>query len=86
MHVAHGHLAAGLSLADAVRALRPPVFFKRVELFTQTLQAWSLAKLVQAMDEARRTELACKRTGTLDVLLVRRMLLGLARQAAAARE
>jgi len=83
MHLARGHMAAGMSVADAVRALRPPVFFKRVELFSRSLQLWGSARLVLAMDEARRVELACKQTGALDLLLVRRMLLGLARQGAA---
>ena len=85
MHLARGHMAAGMSVADAVRALRPPVFFKQVELFSRSLQLWGSARLVLAMDEARRVELACKQTGALDLLLVRRMLLGLARQGAAAR-
>jgi len=83
MHLARGHMAAGMSVADAVRALRPPVFFKQVELFSRSLQLWGSARLVLAMDEARRVELACKQTGALDLLLVRRMLLGLARQGAA---
>ncbi len=85
MHLARGHMAAGMSVADAVRALRPPVFFKRIELFSRSLQLWGSARLVLAMDEARRVELACKQTGALDLLLVRRMLLGLARQGAVAR-
>lgn len=85
MHVARGHMAAGLSAADAVRALRPPVFFKRIGSFTQALALWTAPRLVQAMNEARRVELACKQTGALDTLLVRRLLLGLARQGAAAR-
>jgi DNA polymerase-3 subunit delta len=85
MHVARGHMAAGLSAADAVRALRPPVFFKRIGSFSQALALWTAPKLVQAMNEARRVELACKQTGALDTLLVRRLLLGLARQGAAAR-
>ena len=86
MHMARGHMAAGgLSAADAVRALRPPVFFKRVAAFTQALTLWSPRRLMQAMEEVRRVELACKQTGALDGLLVRRMLLGLARQGEAAR-
>ena len=86
MHMARGHMAAGgLSAADAVRALRPPVFFKRVAAFTQALALWSPRRLMQAMEEVRRVELACKQTGALDGLLVRRMLLGLARQGEAAR-
>jgi DNA polymerase-3 subunit delta len=85
LHLARGHMAAGLSAADAARALRPPLFFKRVAAFTQSLALWSPRKLMQAMEEVRRVELACKQTGALDGLLVRRMLLGLARQGEAAR-
>ena len=85
MHMARGQMLAGLSAADAVRALRPPVFFKRVQAFTQALALWSPRRLMQAMEEVRRVELACKQTGALDGLLVRRMLLGLARQGEAAR-
>jgi len=83
MHVARGHMAAGLSAADAMRALRPPVFFKRTGSFSQALALWTAPKLMQAINEALRVELACKQTGALDALLVRRLLLGLARQGAA---
>ena len=85
LHLARGHMAAGLSAGDAVRALRPPVFFKRVASFTEALPLWTARRLVQAMDEVRRVELACKQTGAPDGLLVRRMLLTLARQSEAAR-
>ena len=82
MHIARGHMAAGLSTADAVRELRPPVFFKRVESFSRALQYWDTNRIIQAMAEVRLVELACKQTGALDLLLVRRLLLGLARQGA----
>ena len=85
LHLARGHMAAGLSAGDAARALRPPVFFKRAEDFGRSLQLWDAGRLVQAMEEARRVELACKQTGAPDALLVRRLLLGLARGAAARR-
>jgi len=85
LYVARGHMAVGMSVADAVRALRPPVFFKRVGQFSQALALWAPRKLVQAMNEVSRVEQACKQTGAPDALLVRRMLLGLARQGAAAR-
>ena len=85
LHLARGHMAAGQSAADAARALRPPVFFKRAEDFGRSLQLWDAARLGQAMDEARRVELACKQTGAPDGLLVRRLVLALARAAAARR-
>ena len=85
MHIARGTMAAGLSIADAVRALRPPVFFRRIEPFSQALQYWDTAKLIQAREEVRLAELACKQPGALDLLLVRRLLLNLAREGAARR-
>lgn len=85
MHVARGHMASGASSGDAVRALRPPVFFKRAAPFSQALDLWTPRRLMAAMNETRRVELACKHTGAPDALLVRRLLLGLARQTAASR-
>ena len=80
LHLARGHMAAGSSAEEAVRALRPPVFFKRAPAFTRALAAWSAERLLHAMGETRRVELACKQTGAPDELLVRRLVLALARQ------
>ena len=80
LHLARGHMAAGASAADAARALRPPVFFKRVNDFVRALAAWDLRRLAAALQEVRRVELACKQTGAPDALLVRRLVLSLARQ------
>jgi DNA polymerase-3 subunit delta len=84
LHQARGHMAAGASAEDAIRALRPPVFFKRVGDFTRALTRWDAPRLAHAMNETRRAELACKQTGAPDGLLVRRLVLALARQGAAA--
>lgn len=84
LHQARGHMASGLSADAAVRLLRPPVFFKRVTAFSRALRQWDTARLAQAMAEARRVELLCKQTGAPDMLLVRRFVLALARQAARA--
>ncbi|MBC7799356.1 MAG: DNA polymerase III subunit delta [Gemmatimonadaceae bacterium] len=80
LHIVRGHMAAGLSAGEAVRALRPPVFFKRVTAITQAAGWWTTARLVAALREATRVEMLCKQTGAPDTLLVRRLLLGLARQ------
>ncbi len=82
LHLARAHMEAGASAGDAVRALRPPLFFKRIPDFTRALEAWGAAKLALAMQETRRVELACKQTGAPDTLLVRRLILALARQGA----
>ncbi len=81
LHLARGHMAAGVSAEEAVKLLRPPVFFKRAAEFTRAVRGWDAGRLAQAMGEARRVELLCKQTGSPDILLVRRLLLALSRQA-----
>lgn len=78
-------MADGMGAAEAARTAQPPVFFRRQPQFARALAAWSETALAAAMDEARATELACKRTGAPDALLVRRLVLALARQAQARR-
>ena len=84
LHLARGLMESGASSEDALRALRPPVFFKRVAEFSRALRRWDIARLAAAMTEARRVEFQCKQTGAPDTLLVRRLLLALARQSARA--
>ncbi len=80
LHAARGHMAAGVSAEEAMRMLRPPVFFKRAAAFGRALRHWDAPHLAAAMAEARRVELLCKQTGAPDALLVRRLVLALARQ------
>jgi len=74
---------AGASSPDAMRGLRPPVFFKRTGQFTRALSLWSAASLFEAAVETNRLELACKRTGAPDLVLARRHVAMLAGRAAA---
>ena len=83
LHQARLRMEEGLSAADAVRTLRPPVFFKSVGGMTASLSLWRSEHLVRAIDEARTVEIACKQTGSRPELLVRRFVAGLARQAQA---
>jgi len=82
LHQARGRMETGASAEEAVRALRPPVFFKRVGDFTRALSRWDAPRIAHAMGEVRRAELECKQTGAPDTLLVRRLVLALARQGA----
>ncbi len=75
----------GQSASDAAKAMRPPVFFKRVPSFARALGRWSLASLARVAAEAQEVELACKRTGAPDLALVRHLVLRVARAAAARR-
>jgi DNA polymerase-3 subunit delta len=71
--------------ADAAKAARPPIFFRRLGAFTRALGLWSSAGLMAAMAGLAEAERACKRTGAPDAVLSRSAVLTLARRAAAAR-
>ncbi len=76
-------MAGGQSASDAIRTLRPPVFFKSMPGMTSSVSLWSADALLRAIEEARQVEIACKQTGSRPELLVRRFVAGLARQAQA---
>jgi DNA polymerase-3 subunit delta len=76
-------IAGGQSASDAIRTLRPPVFFKSMPGMTSSVSLWSAEALLRAIEEARQVEIACKQTGSRPELLVRRFVAGLARQAQA---
>lgn len=80
LYAARGLMAAGSSAADAVRSLRPAVFFKRVGAMTDAAVCWTGPRLMSVLREVIRTEARCKQTGSPDSLLVRRLVSGLARQ------
>ena len=79
MHQVRGRMEAGASAAEAVEQLRPPVFWKRKADLVRTMAGWPLARISGAMAEVRRTELACKQTGAPDLVMVRRLVLAMAR-------
>lgn len=77
-------MAEGESRTDAMKALRPPVFFKRTNGFGRSLDLWPLAALTQALEDTQALELACKQTGAPDQLLCKRYVATLAAKAARA--
>jgi DNA polymerase III subunit delta len=87
-HVQRLHLAASLAArgqpADqAMRALRPPVFFKRAPAFRAQLRQWTPERLVQAMELLTQAELDCKSTGMPAETICARALMRLAQAARA---
>jgi DNA polymerase III subunit delta len=72
----------GLSAAEAVKALRPPVFYQKVGAFSRSLGLWPAATLIAAMNGLAEAERGCKRTGWPDHVLCRNAVLTLARRAA----
>jgi DNA polymerase-3 subunit delta len=76
---------AGLSAADATRAQRPPLFYRRVAAFSRALGLWSGAAVAAAINGLVEAERGCKRTGWPDHTLCRNAILVVARRAAASR-
>lgn len=78
-------MAEGMSAAQAAKASRPPVFFRREQAFVSALQLWSAEQLQAACARIWDAERACKRTGAPAEPISRSAVLGLAQRAAAAR-
>ena len=81
LHTARLRMLGGMSASEAVRSIRPPVFFKALGSVTASLALWNQEALVRAIEEGRQVEIACKQTGSRPELLVRRYVAWLARQA-----
>jgi DNA polymerase-3 subunit delta len=71
----------GVSAEEAMRTLRPPVFFRRTGAFKRALGLWSGAALDAATAAMTEAERQCKRTGLPDTVICRAALLTLARRA-----
>ena len=63
LHLAAGMVAEGRPPEAAVKALRPPVFFKQESAFLAQLRRWPAVALGEALARLTEAELACKSTG-----------------------
>lgn len=75
----------GTSVADAVKALRPPLYFRRVAAFSTAVAACGGELLGGMAHYVSETERACKRTSAPADPMVRHAFLVIARRCAAAR-
>ena len=78
-------MASGQSAAEAVRSLRPPVFFRRQDSMIRAAGLWRAGPLAEACTAVWEAERACKRTGAPDLELCRHTLSTIARRAAGRR-
>jgi DNA polymerase III subunit delta len=77
-------MADGAGMDDAVRALRPPVFFKREAAFRTAVRRWDAGSVAAALDRLFQAERECKRTGLPAEIVCRNAVLAIAGRAAAA--
>ncbi|MFV3076674.1 DNA polymerase III subunit delta [Niveispirillum fermenti] len=81
LHMAVAHVAKGQTPQAAVKALRPPVFFKLEPVLTAQIRLWTLPKLHQALDRLVEAEAECKRTHMPDETICARAFFQLAQLA-----
>lgn len=84
LHLTVGRIGNGASSDQAIRSLRPPVFFKRVDGFRSQTSRWRAQDLEAALAILTDAEIACKSTGVPSNAACDRALLRLATRAARA--
>ena len=85
LHVTQARIEDGMAEEEALRSLRPPLFFKLQDRFRRQLRLWPERRAQQALELLLQAELAAKRTGPPPEAVCRDALLRIARGAAAKR-
>ena len=85
LHLVQSRVAAGASDEDALRSLRPPLFFKLQDRFKRQLRVWSTARTAHALSLLTQAEINAKTTGLPAEAICRDALLRIARGAQARR-
>ncbi|HKW53902.1 MAG TPA: DNA polymerase III subunit delta [Stellaceae bacterium] len=82
LHLVQSRIAAGSGDEDALRSLRPPLFFKLQDRFKRQLRLWPQARAAQALALLTQAEINAKTTGLPAEAICRDALLRIARGAA----
>jgi len=75
LHLASGLIAEGKSPDEAMKSLRPPVFFKQAMVFRSQCTRWSTSWLETTLDSIGAAEAACKTTGAPTDMICGQLLL-----------
>ncbi len=81
LHLVRAQMDAGKAVSDAVKALRPPLFFKDRDGFIAALNRWPSGRILQALDLLMDAEIDCKTTGNPADVIMARVLLRLTKAA-----
>ena len=81
LHLLAARVAAGVPPDEAIRAARPPIFFKEQDSWRRQLQRWDEARLRRALDRVAEAEFRMKLTGLPAETLCRAALFAVARDA-----
>ena len=75
LYLASGLIAEGKSPEEAMKMLRPPVFFKQTSAFRAQCGRWTTMRLENTLDSIGEAEAACKTTGAPGELICNQLLL-----------
>jgi len=78
LHLVRGLMDQGQAMDQALKALRPPLFWKDKGPFTQALNNWTMPRLARAMGLLYQAEVDAKTTGNPADVMVSRALLQIA--------
>jgi DNA polymerase-3 subunit delta len=83
LHLAAALVGRGQPPDQALKALRPPVFYKQQAAFRAQLRQWTSARAAQALDLLTQAELDCKSTDMPSEAICARALMRIAQAARA---
>ena len=81
LHLTQARIEDGMSEEEALRSLRPPLFFKLQDRFRRQLRLWPERRARQALELLLQAELGAKRSGPPPDAICRDALLRIARRA-----
>jgi DNA polymerase III subunit delta len=85
LHLLAAQIAGGRSAEEAIRAARPPIFFKQQDSYRRQLARWSEVRLRRALDRIADAEFRMKLTGLPAETICREAMFALARDARSGR-
>ncbi len=78
LHLAISLVAKGYTKSQAMKALRPPVFYKNEDSFKNHMRLWNSKKISKALTLITKAELDCKTTGMPEQAVCGRTLMRVA--------
>ena len=82
LHRVRSDVDAGMRLDDALKYMRPPMFFKQKDSFSRQVRSWPRGKLDQALRRIGEAAKAARLSSNLEDVIAERLILALASMAA----
>jgi DNA polymerase-3 subunit delta len=82
LHRVRGDVDAGLRLDDALKSVRPPLFFKQKDIFTRQVRSWPRGQLDQALRRIAEAAKTARLSSSLEDVIAERLILAISSMAA----